>query len=121
MQFPGSMKIGMCMGLLGGLVAFFAMAFLLDINNEPLKTMAVCLLVAVLYFALAGGFSKTSQWNQNVLMAYCFITIGVMIGVTIVEYVPLWFGVIELVLGVIALIASLAGGAKTYLNNPNRA
>ena len=121
MQFPGSMKIGMCMGLLGGLVAFFAMAFLFDIDDEPLQTMAICLLVAVLYFALAGGFSKTSQWNQNVLTAYCFITIGVMFGVTIVEYIPLWFGVIELVLGVIALAAGLAGSSKMYLNNPNRA
>ena len=121
MQLPGSMKAGMAVGLLGGLDAFFAMAYLLQINNDTLRTMSVCLLIAVLYFAMAGGFSKTSQWKQSVLLAYCFITFGVIFGAALIQYIPLWFAIIEGVLALVAIIASLSGGAEEYLNNPNRA
>ena len=117
-MFPASMKAGMACGLLGGLVAFFALAFLFTVEDSGFKsvgTMAVYLLLAVGFFALAGGFSKTSQWNQNALILYCFIVIGVLFGVLIGDLVPLWFSVIEIILAVLCILCSVTGGTSTYL------
>ena len=121
MNFPGAMKAGMAVGLFGGLVAFFAMAFLFNTDDEPLLTMGLCLLIAVLYFALAGGFSKTSQWTQNVLIAYSFITTAAVLGIFIADLIPLWFAVIELVLGILAIAFASLGGSKAYLDNLHKA
>ena len=67
-MFPASMKAGMACGLLGGLVAFFALAFLFTVEDsgfESVGTMAVYLLLAVGFFALAGGFSKPSSGTRT--------------------------------------------------------
>jgi len=117
-MFPGSMKAGMACGLLGGLVAFFALAFLFGVSDngmDAVKEMAVYLLSAVAFFALAGGFSKTSQWNQNALLLYAFIVIGVMFGVLAGDLAPLWFCTIEIVLGILCIICAVVGGTGSYL------
>ena len=117
-MFPGSMKVGMACGLLGGLVAFFALAFLFGVNDngmDSVKEMAIYLLTAVAFFALAGGFSKTSQWSQNALLLYCFIVAGVLFGVLIADLTPLWFTVIEIVLAILCIMSTVLGGTGSYL------
>jgi len=125
MNFPGSMKAGLACGILGGLLALFAMAFPIDLSTDSsmslIATLAILLLTAVLYFAMAGGFSKTSQWNQNILLGYCFLTGGVMFGVFIAGLIPLWLFVAEIILAAIAILCALNGGSAKYLDSTEKA
>ena len=122
-MLPGSMKAGMALGLFGGLVAFFGLAFLFTVDDSGMDSvveMAVFLLVAVAFFALAGGFSKTSQWTQNALMLYCFIVAGILFGALVADLVPLWFSIIEIILAVLCIICASVGGTGTFLDSIER-
>ncbi len=117
-MFPGSMKAGLGLGLLGGLVAFFALAFLFSVGDDGMDAvgeMTLYLLIAIAFFSLAGGFSKTSQWNQNALLLYTFIVTGFVFGTLIADMIPLWFSVIEIVIAVLCIICAVTGGTGRYL------
>lgn len=116
MAFPGSMKCGLAAGILGGLVSFFAMAYTFKPDMEDaIISMGLLLLIAVMFFAIAGGFSKTSQWTQNVLLGFCLLTIGVSAAVLLIGYVPQWFSAIEIVLAVLATACAYLGTTGHYL------
>lgn len=125
MKFPGSMKVGMACGIIGGILAIVAAPFPIDTYADNgmgiVGAMCVLLLTAVLYFAMAGGFSKTSQWNQNILLGYCFLTGGVMFGLLIADLVPLWLSVTEIILAAIAILCVVAGGTGKFLSSPEKA
>lgn len=124
MYYPGAMKGGMACGLLGGLVCFFALAYLLSVDDAGMSivaTMAIYLLSAVMFFAMAGGFSKTSQWTQNILIGYCFLAAGVLVAVAVSGLVPLWFFIIEIILVAIAVLCASVGNTAKYLSSPESA
>jgi len=117
------MKVGMAVGLFGGLLSFFAMAFVLNINDgtNVIYTSGVYLATATVFFAMAGGFSKTSQWGQNVLIGYSFLSFGVCVGFFAASLVPVWFATISIILCVIAIACAAVGGTGAYLANKDKA
>lgn len=117
------MKVGMAVGLLGGLLSFFAMAYLLNINDgaNVIYSAGVYLATATVFFAMAGGFSKTSQWSQNVLIGYSFLTFGVCVGFFAAGFVPDWFAAISIILCIVAIACAAVGGTGVYLANKDKA
>ncbi|AGI47170.1 hypothetical protein TALC_00156 [Thermoplasmatales archaeon BRNA1] len=115
-----SMKAGLAFALIGGIVAFFAMAFALAyaVDGSGMDTVAdagLYLLMAVLFFALAGGFTRYAQWTQNVLIFMAFLTLGAAIGGFAAGYFELWFGIIEAVLGALCVAAAFMNGTARFL------
>ena len=117
MSLPGSMKAGLGLSLLGGVMAFVCMAQNPSFEGDNLAVVVLCLFTAVVFFATAGGFSSTSQWNQSILSGFCFICIAFGIVPLIIGVGPLWFAAIEIVLGALCLLCSISGSTQTYLNN----
>ncbi len=117
MSLPGSMKAGLGLSLLGGIVAFVGMAQVSNFQGNNLATVVLCVLTAAMFFATAGGFSKTSQWNQSILSGFCFICIALGIVPLVIGVGPLWFPIIEIVIGALCLLCSISGNTQTYLNN----
>lgn len=116
MEFPGSMKAGLTVGLLGGLLSFFAMAYTFKPDmNDAILSMGILLLIAVMFFAIAGGFSKTSQWNQNVLLGFSLLTVGVSVATLVTGYVPAWFSAVEIVLALAAVFFAYSGKTGRFL------
>ena len=112
------MKAGLFVGLIGGLLSFFAMAYTFSPDmDDALVSMGILLLIAVMFFAIAGGFSKTSQWTQNVLLGFSLLTVGVSVASMVIGYVPLWISAIETVLAVAAVFFAYLGKTGHYLEN----
>lgn len=110
------MKCGLAAGLLGGLVSFFAMAYTFKPDmDDAIVSMGLLLLIAVMFFAIAGGFSKTSQWPQSVLLGFCLLTAGVSVATFFIGYIPQWISAIEIVLAVLATAFAYLGTTGHYL------
>ncbi|MCL2031746.1 MAG: hypothetical protein FWH45_00355 [Methanomassiliicoccaceae archaeon] len=104
---PKNVKIGGALGLLGGVVAVVCMAVFFEAEESALMKMGACMLTAVMFFALAGGFAKGGQWSWNVLLLMTFLTIGAAGSSVILGAIDLYVGVILVVIGVL-IVANLA-------------
>ncbi len=117
-SWKNSAKFGCVLGIIGGIVAMIALVICFEPQNDAILTMSLCMLAAVLFFGLAGGFSSTGQWSWRVLMFMCFVTAGIMIGGTMAAYFELWFGAIETVIVVLIAFCALSSSTKHYLERP---
>lgn len=116
-SYPPAMKTGMAFALLAGIVCFAAMAVQFDPSKDNMiREMSIYLLMAVVCFAVAGGFSQYAQWSRPLLGGMVFFIAAMAIAFYIVRFVPLWFFVVEVVLCVIMLTTLSSVQLKGYLN-----
>lgn len=118
-EYPSSMKTGMALALIAGILCFVAMVTEFDQNNpDVLRHMGVYLLVAVVTFAIAGGFSKYAQWTRPVLGGMIFTVAGIAIAFYLLRHVPLWFLIGEIILCATMMTTLSSVQLKGYLNRP---
>jgi len=110
------MKGGLACSLLGGILAFVGMATVTGFQQN-VGTIAIYMLAAVAFFATAGGFTSTSQWNQSILAGFCFVDIALGIAGLVAALAPLWFCVATIVLGALCLLCAMSGSTAHYLNS----
>lgn len=113
------MVIGEALGLLGGVIGIVATAYAWNGTVECAPLVGMNLLVAMMFFAAAGTFTKYSPVKGTtitVLAALCvaFTVIGLFY-----ETMILWLGLILIVLG-IALIACGACPGVVNWTDQNR-
>ena len=70
---------------------------------------------STMFFAMCGAFSKNGQWTPKALTFFGFITAAVVIGVTIPGYINIYFGVIELVLAALVILASYSPATQRFV------
>ncbi len=116
-----TIKAGCVFGLIGGIVAMIGLVLFFEAEESAVVTMAVYMLVAVLFFAIAGAFGKHSQWSWKVLMFMDFVTLGIVIGGAVAEYFDVWWAVVEAAIGVILVVISNTSGSRTWLSEPRTA
>jgi len=114
-------KMGCGLGILGGVICMVGLVLFLEVAQSAIVTMSLYMLAAVLFFALAGAFSRTGQWSWKVLMFMAFVTAGIVLGGTIVGYYDFWFGFIETVIGILIIAVGALGDTKKYLTRPRDA
>jgi lysylphosphatidylglycerol synthetase-like protein (DUF2156 family) len=115
-KMPRIVKIGGALGFIGGVISIICMAMFFDIDESALTVMGAYLLIAVMFFALAGGFAKTGQWSWSVLMLMTFLTVGVVGAAVIFDAVDLYAGIILVIVAAL-IVASLAlPSSKTWAN-----
>lgn len=104
-------KLGFILGGIGGIVAFIAMAVNFETTLESGTTMGALLLIAAMFFALSGAFSKNGQWTPKALSFFGFFTLAVIVACLIAGIIGIYFGVIEIV--ILALIIVISYGSAT--------
>ncbi len=115
-KLPRIIKIGGALGFIGGIVGIICLVLFFEIEESTLTTAGVYLLVAVMFFALAGGFAKEGQWSWNMLLLMTFLTIAVIGCAAVFDAIDLYAGIILAAIGAL-IIASLAmPSSKTWAN-----
>ena len=109
-------KLGMIFAGLGGIIAIVCMPFSYTNDLSTFVPLGACLLLAVMFFAMCGAFSKNGQWTPKALTFFAFITAGVIVGVTIPGYIDLYFGIIELVLAALVIIISYNPATQRFVS-----
>ncbi|MDR0309746.1 MAG: hypothetical protein LBH88_03195 [Candidatus Methanoplasma sp.] len=104
---PTNIRIGGTLGLIGGIACIVCMVLFFRAEESALLDMGVYMLVAVMFFALAGGFFKGGQWSWSVLLLMTFLTIGAVGGSVIAGAMDFYVGAVLALIGVL-IAANLA-------------
>ena len=111
---PRVIKIGCALAFLGGLFSIICMVLFFESDNSMLVTMGAYLLIAVMFFSLAGGLTKEGQWSWNTLLLMTFLTISA-VGCTVVfEVVDLYAGILFVVIGALIVMCLMVPSSRTW-------
>lgn len=111
---PGAIRFGSAFGFIGGLICIFCMAFFFEAKNSALTDMGAYMLLAIMFFALAGGFSKGGQWTWSVLLLMAFLTISAAGCSAVFGAVELYAAAILIVLGALAVLCLAMPQSKIW-------
>jgi len=118
-SIPTSAKFGCAVGLLGGFASMVAMALFFVPEKDALITMGLYMIGAVLFFAIAGGFSNYAQWSWKVLVFMIFMTLGITVTCTAVEYIDVSYSVASIILLAVLLLTAYNSNVKEWLTFRN--
>jgi len=85
-------------------IGFMAAQFTGIDSTNVLGTCCMYLVVAVLFFALAGGFKENGQWNVSMMQLMCFIIIAIVAFGAIVEIFSIAFTIVAVIAAVLVLV-----------------
>ena len=108
-----SLDVGAFFATLGGIVAIATMAMTgtIDGNMDALGKIVYLLLIAVVFFAVAGGFRQNGQWTIEFMVIMSFALIALAIVGAILEvfgvFVMLAF-VIDAVVAMVTVLGCLS-------------
>ncbi|MDR3283369.1 MAG: hypothetical protein LBS92_07190 [Candidatus Methanoplasma sp.] len=118
MKAPRSAAAGVVLGLLGGILSFAFMAFLFEAGTDAVSEVGSYMLLAVLFFAIAGAFTANSQWSWDMLLFMSFLTATISVVFLVVEAVDLYAGVIALVMVASIIAVLLSPSSRIWLDRP---
>ena len=113
---PGIVKAGGALGFAGGLISIVCLALFFEVDGGALTVMGAYMLIAVMFFALAGGFARNGQWSWNVLLLMTFLTVGVVGASVIFEAVDLDAGIILAAVGALIVACLAMPSSKAWTN-----
>ena len=76
-------------------------------DTNFLGTCCMYLVVAVLFFALAGGFKENGQWKVEMMELMCFVVIAIIAFATIIEIFTIPVAMILIAMAVFVLVSVL--------------
>jgi len=115
-KVPRMVKVGGALGFVGGLVSIACLVLFFEADKSILLVMGVYMLVAVMFFALAGGLAKDGLWSWNMLMLMTFLTIGVVGGAVVFETVDLYAGIVMIAIGALIVATLSVPSSKIWAN-----
>ena len=95
---PNNMKIGTALGFVGGVIALAAMAASWKADIDSMYLVGINMLVAVMFFAAAGTFTKYSPVCGNTVVVLSGLAGAVTIIAAIYGATELWISIILLVI-----------------------
>ena len=101
-----SLTFGAVIAALAGAITIGLMAaqFTGIDDSDVLGVCCVYLVVAVLFFALAGGFKENGQWNVSMMQLMCFVIIAIIAFGAIVQIYSIAFTVVAVIAAVLVLV-----------------
>jgi len=113
---PTNVKIGGALGFLGGVVCMVCLVLFFEIEKSALADMGAYMLIAVMFFALGGGLTKSGQWSWDVLLLMTFMTIGVVGGALVFGAVDLYAGAVLVLIGALIVVSLSMPSSRTWAN-----
>lgn len=116
---PNNMKIGVGLGMVGGIIALAAMAASWENDLDSMYLVGLNMLVAVMFFAAAGTFTKYSPVCGNTVVVLSGVAGAVTIIAALYGATYLWVSAILLIIAAI-LVAIAACPHVTKWVDSNR-
>ncbi|MCL2509883.1 MAG: hypothetical protein FWF07_02250 [Methanomassiliicoccaceae archaeon] len=116
MKLPRFVKVGSALGFAGGFISVACLAIFFAVSDNTLIAMGAYLLIAVMFFGLAGGLTKGGQWTWNVLLLMTFLTLGVVGGAVVFAAVDLYAGIVLGVVGALIIISLAMPSSRIWAN-----
>lgn len=113
-ELPRIIKIGSAVGIIGGVVCIALLALSYESNEDSLATLGLYMLVAVMLFALAGAFTRNSQWSWKMTIVMSYFTAGVVIGLTIPGFFNVHAGAILVVFCALIIVDLMFPSTKRW-------
>ena len=104
-----SLTLGEVIAALAGAITIGLMAaqFTGIDDSNVLGVCCVYLVVAVLFFALAGGFKENGQWSISMMEFMCFVIIAIVLFAAITEVFNVFAAIALIAMAVVVLITIL--------------
>ncbi len=104
-----SLTFGAVIAALAGAITIGLMAaqFTGIDDSNVLGVCCVYLVVAVLFFALAGGFKENGQWSISMMEFMCFVVIAIVLFAAITEIFNVFAAIALIAMAVVVLISVL--------------
>ena len=115
-KVPGIVKFGGALGFFGGFVSMVCLVLFFDAEEDALAAMGAYLLIAVMFFALAGGFAKGGMWTWNVLLLMTFLTVGTVCCTLVIGVADIYAGVALVLIGVVIAVTLSLRPSKDWAN-----
>ncbi len=107
---PSKMVFGIGLGFLGGIIALAAMAYSWDGTVDCMPLVGLNMLVAAMFFATAGTFTKVTPVAGNTVVVIAAVCEAMVILAMLYEATFFW---VSLVLAVIGAACILIGACPT--------
>ena len=88
-------------------IGFMAANFKGIDSTNVLGVSCLYLIVAVLFFALAGGFKENGQWSISMMEFMCFVVIAIILFAAITEIFNVFAAIALIAMAVVVLISVL--------------
>ena len=118
-EVPNNMKIGTALGMVGGIIALAAMAASWESDIDSMYLVGLNMLVAVMFFAAAGSFTKYSPVCGNTVVVLSGVAGAVTIIAALYGATYLWISAILLIIAAV-LVAIAACPHVTKWVDTNR-
>jgi hypothetical protein len=112
-EMPNTMKVGMAVGFIGAIIALVAMSMTWNGTVESAALVGVDMAAAMMFFAVAGTFSKYSPVKANTIVVLSAIAIAISIVAAI--YGAMW-PIIAVVLVICGLVCAAVGGMSSTVD-----
>ncbi|MFA6805201.1 MAG: hypothetical protein WCQ23_01480 [Candidatus Methanomethylophilaceae archaeon] len=114
---PNGIKTACGLGLLGGVFSVACLALYFKPEDGSLAVIAFYMLVAVLFFATAGAFTKNGQWKWRVALFVNILTIGIIFACMIGEFFAMDAGAVLLVIAIFIFVLELLPSSKAWMQS----
>lgn len=115
-KMPGKMKIGMGLGLLGGIIGIATSAVAWESTVASMTAVGLNLLVAVMFFAAAGFFQKDAPVAGATGAVLAGIAAASAVACLIVGAIGPVLGAIEIIIAVGLILIASCPTVKGYID-----
>lgn len=113
---PNDMKIGSTLGVVGGIISIAALAYGWDGGLEGLYGVGLNMLCAVMFFALAGAFTKYSPMAGKSVAGICAVTIAAVVIGMLYSATFLWVSILLLIIAAVCLLIAACPNTSNWID-----
>lgn len=113
---PNYMKIGVALGMLGGVISMVALAYSWGGDLDGLYGAGLNMLCAAMFFAVAGAFTRHSPVPGNTLIALCAVAIAAAVVSMLYDATLLWIDGFLVILGAVCLLIAAHPGTTSWVD-----
>ncbi len=117
MALPNKMKFGIALGLLGGIIALVAMAYSWGGELDDMYPVGLNMLVAVMFFAAAGTFTKYSPVKGDTVLVISALAMTVTVIAAVYEATFLWVSILLAVIAVCCILIGACPNTSKWVDN----
>lgn len=113
---PKKMVFGAALGLIGGIIALCAMAAAWDGTTDSMPLVGLNMLVAVMFFAVGGAFTKTAPVQGNTVIVLAAVCEAVVILSALYQSTELWVDIILAVIGAVNIAFAASPAVVSWID-----
>lgn len=113
---PNYMKVGVALGMFGGVVSMIALAYSWIGDLDGLYGAGLNMLCAAMFFAVAGAFTNHSPVPGNTLIALCAVAIAAAVVSMLYDATLLWVDALLVIIGAVCLLIAAHPGTTNWVD-----